>query len=73
MADHVNEGRSRDLVQFEPPGKNTINDWKGLRKELHKKLETHRADHRKSRSFSFLSWRRQCTYGWCRWSRGELQ
>ena len=42
LADHENEGRSR--VQFEPPGKNTINDWKRLRKELRKKLETHEAD-----------------------------
>ena len=62
----MNEGRSRDLVPFEPPGKNTINDaeqrtindaeqrcdCKRDRKELRKKLETH-GDIKKSRSVQF--------------------
>ena len=52
LAEHVNEGRSRDLVPFEPPGKNMIIDWKRDRKELRKKLETH-GDIKKSRSVQF--------------------
>ena len=53
LAENVNEGRSRDLVQFELPGKNAINDWKRDRKKLRKKLETHGADIKKSRSVQF--------------------
>ena len=40
-------------MQSEPPGKNTINNWKRLRKELRKKLATHGSDSKKGGSVQF--------------------
>jgi hypothetical protein len=38
VADHVNEGRGKELVVANPPPKNTINDWKRQKDKLRGQL-----------------------------------
>jgi hypothetical protein len=38
LADHVNEGRGKELVVANPPPKKTINDWKWQKDKLRSQL-----------------------------------